>query len=258
MAVRAKTALVFAATGAVSAGVARALAQDGAHVHLSARRSEPLRSLAAEIEQLGGKASVAIVDATDEAAVRVYVDGVAKNSGGVDIVFNGIGGRPGELGYPAHAAKMTLAEFMIPLQRIVGSQFLTAREAARHMSRQRSGAIVLLSATLSGGAFSLMSGISAACGAVDALTRALAGEYGGFGVRVNCVRGSAMPETTTIQDTFAGRAALLGDAAGGSGGTLLGRPVTVAETAAAARYLASEAASGITGQVLTVCAGQFV
>lgn len=258
MTAKVKTALVFAATGAVSAGVAHALAQGGAHVHLSARRADAINLLATEIEKSGGKASVATVDATDESAVRTYVDGIAQNADGIDIVFNGIGGRPATLGYPARAAEMTLAQFLIPMQRIVGSQFLTARETARHMSRRRSGSIVMLSATLSGGAFSLMSGISAACGAIEALTRSLAGEYGGFGVRVNCVRGSAMPETRTIQDTFAGRAALLGDVAGGSGGTLLGRPVTVAETAAAVGYLASDAASGITGQVLTVCAGQFV
>lgn len=256
MDVQGRTALIFAATGAVSAGVARALGQGGAHVHLSARRGDALRPLAEELEKSGGRVSGATVDATDEAAVGAYIEEVARSAGRIDIVFNGIGGRPAELGYPARASEMTLAQFMLPVQRIVGSQFLTAREAARHMVKQRSGAIIMLSATLSGGAFSLMSGITPACGGIEALTRSLAAEYGAFGVRVNCVRGSAMPETATIQDTFAGRAALLGGEPG-SGGTLLGRPVTVAETAFTARYLASEAASGMTGQVVTVCAGQF-
>ena len=115
----------------------------------------------------------------------------------------------------------------------------------------------MLSATLSGGAFAYMTGISAACGAIEAMTRSMAGEFGPSGVRVNCVRGSAMPETRTIQETGAGQAAL-------RGGPMqmamppLGRPITVAETANTACFLASDAASGMTGQIVTVCAGQFV
>lgn len=258
MDVQGKTALVFAATGVVASGIARELARGGARVHLSGRREDALRRLADEIEAAGGFARASVVDAVDEAAVHGYVGRVADGDGRVDIVFNGIGGCPADLGYPARAAEMTLPQFLIPLQRIVGSQFLTAREAADHMAQQRRGAVVLLSATLSKGAISLMAGISAACGGVEALTRTLAAEFGGAGVRVNCVCASAMPETATIQQTFAGRAALLGAEATGGSGTLLGRPITVAETARTVRFLASDAASGMTGQVVTVCAGQFV
>jgi 3-oxoacyl-[acyl-carrier protein] reductase len=76
-------------------------------------------------------------------------------------------------------------------------------------------------------------------------------------VRVNCVRGSAMPETRTIQETGAGQAKLRG-APPSFPVPPLGRPITVAETANAAVFLASDASSGMTGQTVTVCAGQFV
>lgn len=102
-----------------------------------------------------------------------------------------------------------------------------------------------------------MAGISAACGAVEAMTRALAGEFGPHGVRVNCVRGSGMPETRTIQETFAGQIALTGEPPK-MALPPLGRPISVAETVSTAAFLASDAASGMTGQVVTVCAGAFV
>ncbi|NDJ60854.1 MAG: SDR family oxidoreductase, partial [Chloroflexi bacterium] len=102
-----------------------------------------------------------------------------------------------------------------------------------------------------------MAGITAACGAVEALARSLAGEFGPAGVRVNVVRGSGMPETRTIQETTAGQIDISGQPPQMSLPPL-GRPITVAETAATAAFLMSDEASGMTGQVVTVCAGSFV
>jgi NAD(P)-dependent dehydrogenase (short-subunit alcohol dehydrogenase family) len=139
---------------------------------------------------------------------------------------------------------------------ILGSTFLTSRTVGAQMIQQGSGSIVTLSATLGIMTAGLMAGISATQGAIEALTRSLAGEFGPAGVRVNCVRGNAMPETRTIQETSAGYVEL------GMAPMMalppLGRPITVAETAATAAWLASDAASGMTGQVLTVSAGAFV
>lgn len=249
-------ALIFAATGAISRGVARALAERGATLWLAGRDAR-VEELAAELRALGAEASATIVDATDEAEVGAFVGRVRAKAGKIDSVFNGIGGPPAELGYPKPTVELSVASFMIPLERIVGSQFATAREAGRVMSEQGHGAIVTLSATLSGTTAPNMAGITAACGAIEAMTRALAGDFGPRGVRVNCVRGSAMPETRTIQQTFAGQSALRG-APRPMSPPLLGRPVTVADTARAAAFLATNASAGITGQVLTVCAGQFV
>jgi 3-oxoacyl-[acyl-carrier protein] reductase len=102
-----------------------------------------------------------------------------------------------------------------------------------------------------------MANITAACGATEAMTRALAGELGPSGVRVNCVRGSAMPETRTIQETFAAQTRITGRAPE-IAVPPLHRPITVAETAATVAFLASDLSSGTTGQTLTVCAGAFV
>ncbi|THF67863.1 SDR family oxidoreductase [Deinococcus sp. Arct2-2] len=253
-----KHALIFAATGAIASQVARTYAREGATVWLSGRRADTLSALAEEIRAAGGHAETQVVDATDSQAVREYVAAVHQHAGRIDTVFNGIGGRPRDLGYPASSNLQELEDFLIPLRTLVGSTFLTSRAAAHHMARQpEGGSIVTLTATLSRMTAPGMAGISAACAAIEGLTRALAGEYGPQGIRVNCVRGSGMPETRTIQETVAGTIATFGTP---PAMTLppLGRPITVAETAGTAAFLASDLASGMTGQVVTVCAGAFV
>lgn len=251
-----KTAAVFAATGDIASGVARAFAEAGATVWISGRDTHRLESVADRIRKAGGQVNSAAVDALDEAAVAAWLDEVERENG-LDVVFNGIGGTPSELRYPRLSMEATLEDFMVPVSRVLGSQFVTSREAGRRMAPKGRGSIVTLSATLSGMTAANMAGISAACGGVEAMTRALAGDFGPAGVRVNCVRGSAMPETRTIQHTFAGQTAIRGEPMPMTAPPL-GRPITVAETAGAAVFLASDAASGMTGQVVTVCAGQFV
>ncbi|MEO1339367.1 MAG: SDR family oxidoreductase, partial [Myxococcota bacterium] len=196
-------------------------------------------------------------DATDPASVQQCVDKVYAQAGQIDVTFNGIGGRPSALGYPARSTETTLDDFLIPLHKIVGSQFLTAREVAKKMMVSKEGAIITLSATLSGGTFAYMAGITAACGAVESMTNALAGEFGPHGVRVNCVRGSAMPETRTIQETGMRQAELRAQEEMTFAVPPLGRPVSVADTANTAVFLASDLAAMLTAQMVTVCAGQF-
>ncbi len=251
---RQKNILVFAATGAIAGQAAEKFAAEGAHVWISGPDEARLQGLAERIRQQGGSVHCKPVDATHPDQVAAYVAQVADEAGTIDGVFNGIGGRPESLGYPAVSAEQSLADFLIPFNIIVASQFLTAREAAKHM--QPGSAIVFLSASLSRMTQPYMAGISAAQGAIESLTRALAGEYGPQGIRVNCVRGSGMPETQTIQETAMGYAAL--------GLTIdmkmppLGRPISVADTVNTATYLLSDLSSGVTGQVVDVSAGAFV
>jgi NAD(P)-dependent dehydrogenase (short-subunit alcohol dehydrogenase family) len=203
--------------------------------------------------------SRATVDASDDGAIRAYVDEVAQSTGGIDLVFNAVGPRASEGGYGTPAVDLAHDRFLLPMVTIAGSQFLTARACARHMLRQGHGSIVLLSASLAGLAIPFMSGITAACGAVEALVRPLAAEMGLHGVRVNCVRAGGMPETRTIQETIAAMARTMGitpdEVSARNMLTLLRRPVRLEETAAAVAFLASDEASGMTGQVVSVCAG---
>jgi 3-oxoacyl-[acyl-carrier protein] reductase len=251
-----KNVLVFAATGAIGSQGAQKFAKEGAHVWISGRNAEKLQNVADSILAAGGKVTCDVVDATDESAVNAYIERVAQSAGRIDGVFNAIGGHPSALGYPEKSTTTSFAHFMKPLEVILGSTFLTSRAAGGYMTAQGGGAVVTLSATLSVMTAPFMAGIASTCAAIEGLTRSLAGEFGPAGVRVNCVRGSGMPETQTIQETGAGYAQL--GYAMQMALPPLGRPITVAETVATAAFLLSDDASGMTGQVVTVCAGAFV
>jgi NAD(P)-dependent dehydrogenase (short-subunit alcohol dehydrogenase family) len=252
-----KNALILGASGAVGSAVARRLTADGAHVFLAGRTESALESLAAELHAPWER-----VDGTDEAAVTAWVNRVARQGHGIDVMFNAIGPRPIDADYATSSIAISYERFALPLNLIAGSQFLTARAAARHMVPRGRGAIVFLSASLTGQFIPYMSGITAACGAVEALSRTLATEFGPAGVRVNCVRAGGMPETRTIAETMANMAATMGvqtdEAARPTTSNVLRRSLRVEETAAAVAWVASDLASGVAGQVVNVCAGAIV
>ena len=105
-----------------------------------------------------------------------------------------------------------------------------------------------------------MSGVSAACGAIEAMTRSLAAELSPVGVRVVCVRPGAMFETRTIQETIRANAATAGvpEPAFKEAirmGALMQRSVMVEETANIVAFVASDLASCLTGQVVDASCG---
>lgn len=256
-----KRIMVFAATGAVAGAVAREAAAQGATVLASGRDQVAVARLVADIQAAGGLAEGAVVDATDPDAVAAYVGRVA--AGGIDGVFNGIGPRAAEGGYGTPADRLPFDTFLLPLRVIAGSTFLTARSVAPHLARKGGGAVVTLSASLASRGVPFMAGVTAACGAIEAMTLSLAAEFGSRGVRVNCVRGHAMPETRTIRETGALVAATFAAAGGpppggnpgASPNNLTGRPTTTAQVAQTVAFLLSDAAAGMCGQVVKVDGG---
>jgi 3-oxoacyl-[acyl-carrier protein] reductase len=87
------------------------------------------------------------VDALNEKAVNAYLDDVVKQVGKVDIVFNAIGLQPIEYDQGKPTTELSYEKFMIPVTTYVGSNFLTARAAARHMLTRHSGVIIFLTAS---------------------------------------------------------------------------------------------------------------
>ena len=250
-----KTVLVFAATGSIGSVTARELAAQGAHIRASGRDKDSLAALVADIQSDGGWADADVVDAADADQVDAYVDLVAAD-GPIDGVFNAIGATPAELGYPAVTTALDPATFWKPLHLILGSTFLTSRAAARHMTAAGHGSIVTLSASISGSPVPWMAALTATCGAIEFMSRGLAAEFGPAGVRVNCVRGDAMPDTRTIPLTSAGMAAIAGVPPEVFAAQLpsppLGRPVSALDTARTVAFLLSDAAAATSAQVINV------
>jgi 3-oxoacyl-[acyl-carrier protein] reductase len=255
-----KIAVIFGAGGEVGAAVAKEFAAQGARLFLSGRTASPVQAVADAISADGQTAAVEL-DALDEDAVNRHIDQVVDTAGRVDIVFNAMGPQPTEYSNATSTMDLPVEKFMLPVTRIVASQFITARSAARHMVREGSGVLILLSATVSRGVAPNTSAISAAYGAVESMTRSLAVDLGPLGVRVACVRSMGMAETRTMQQTYQ-----MGGKAMGvpkekmaeiiTSKALLRRSPSLVDTAKLISFLASNEARAITGAIVNSSCGQ--
>jgi NAD(P)-dependent dehydrogenase (short-subunit alcohol dehydrogenase family) len=198
-----KVAVVFAASGEIAGAVARSFAQHGAKVYVTARNLDAVKALAGEIKAAGGRAEAAKVDALNENEIDGFLQKVSADNGKLDVVFNGIGVSYSEMGGRPAIGEATFEQFMAPMQKICGSQFLTSRIAAKYMVQTGSeGTILLLTAQLSRVKFPHLSGMTAACAAVEGLTRVMAAELGGQGIKVICICAGALLETSRIDGSI--------------------------------------------------------
>jgi NAD(P)-dependent dehydrogenase (short-subunit alcohol dehydrogenase family) len=253
-----KTAVIYAAGGAIGGAVARAFAREGATVFLSGRNLARLDAVAGEIVAAGGVAETAEVDALDGPAVEEHLSSVVEKAGGVDISFNAIGPGPNPDRLPL--TELTIDAFAGPIAFYTGSNFITATAAARHMIGQGAGAIVTLTAVPGRTPGGLIGGAAPAWAAVEAFSRSLALELGPAGVRVVCLRAHAIPETPLIERNFATAAAAAGVSPAEfqallEQSTLLKRLPTLAEVADTAAFIASDRAGAMTATVANLSAG---
>ncbi|MBA3828189.1 MAG: SDR family oxidoreductase [Taibaiella sp.] len=194
-----KVAVVFAASGDIAGAVARSFSEYGAKVYVTARNLDSVKALAKDIKANGGRAEAAKVDALNETEIDNFLKEVVADNGKLDIVFNGIGVNYSEMGGRPPTTLATFEQFMTPIEKICGSQFLTSRVAAKYMMQTRSeGTILLLTAALSKSKLPNLAGITAASAAVEGLTRVMATEWGGDDIKVICICAGAIMETKRI------------------------------------------------------------
>jgi 3-oxoacyl-[acyl-carrier protein] reductase len=242
-----KNAIVYGAAGAIGGAVAHAYAREGAAVFLAGRTLATLEEVAGDIRARGGAAETAQVDAMDKAAVDAHADYVAKTAGRIDVSFNAVAV---DVVQNIPLTEISLDDFLAPVTGICRTNFLTATAAARHMTAQGSGVIVMLSATSAKESRHQMGGFGLACASVEALARSWAGEVGRQGVRVTGLRSNFTPETWPgVKDEYL--QPLLKDA-------LLGRLPRLAELAGTAVYLASDAAGAVTGVMVNLSCGAII
>lgn len=236
-----RNAVIYGAGGAIGGAVARALAREGATVHLAGRRTEPLEALATELHDAGGVATVATLDALDEQAVDRHVDELVASASSLDISLNVIS--HGEI-FGTPLAEMTLEDFERPVRIATRSTFITARAAARHMIPQRSGVIL----TFGGYGQPLrdfnLGGFQVGLSAVDALRRQLAAELGAHGIRVVTLQSVGIPETHFSNGD--------GDE---TPPRLLDRAPTLADVGNVAAFAASDYAAAITATAINITSG---
>ncbi|WP_455874727.1 SDR family NAD(P)-dependent oxidoreductase [Rhizobium yanglingense] len=186
-----RNAIVYGASGAVGAAVAKAFAREGARVFLAARHKDRLDAVADDIRTRGGMAEVMPVDATDKQAVEAQLALISDKAGPVKIMFNAIdwGDTQGE-----PLGTISLEKVLRPVQTGLTTWFYTGTAVADHMARNGGGAIVGISANAGRQAFPNVGGFGIACAAVEHFLRQLAVENGPLGVRVTWVRSPGSPE----------------------------------------------------------------
>jgi NAD(P)-dependent dehydrogenase (short-subunit alcohol dehydrogenase family) len=254
-----KRAAVFGAGGSIGTAVGKEFAAEGAEVFLSGRTASSIEEVVREIKKGGGCAHGAVVNALDDDAVNEYIDAIAK-AGSIDISFNAVGPMAHEYGNGKNAVDLPIEEFMVPLTTVLKSQFITARAAARHMVKQRSGVIIFLTGSPARGHVEGATAIGAAFGAIETLMENLAVEVSPSGVRVVCLRTTANTDSRTIQQTLEALAGKMNATkeqmiARMASLNFLKIPASINDTAKTAVLLASDRARMMTGTTVNSTAG---
>ena len=238
-----RTAIVTGASGGLGARFARVLHAAGASVVIAARRRERIDALAAELDG----ALAVTCDVTDDAACADLVDAAVAHFGRVDILVNNAG-----VGDPAPAEDEPPDVFRRTVAVNLTAAFVLSQLAGRRMLEQHHGVIVNIASYLglvSAGQLPFPS-YGASKGGLIQLTRELAAEWGGRGVRVNAIAPGWFPSEMTTE--------LFGDERSVrwvERKTPLQRPGREDELDGALLYLASDASSYVTGQILAVDGG---
>lgn len=257
-----KVAVVFAASGEIAGAVARSFAQHGAKVYVTARNEAAVKTLAAGIKASGGTAHPATVDAMNESEIDTFLKKVVADNGTLDIVFNGIGVDYSEIGGRPPTTQATFLQFMAPLEKLVGSQFLTSRTAAKYMMQTKTeGTIILFTAALSRSKLANLAGMTAACAGIEGLTRVMSTEFGAHGIKVTCICAGALMETKKINtgiDSLAKQVGVPRDQVVGQykAFDILKTSPTLKQVGETAAFLASETGVAFNSHIIDVDCGK--
>ncbi len=234
---------VVVVTGA-SRGLGRAIAQEladgGAKVVVNYSRSqEPAEELVEQISQSGGEAIAVQADVSDPEQAAALVDG----AGELDVLVNNAG-----ITRDALIARMSDDDWKAVLDTNLGGVFYTCRAVARGMMKRRGGAIVNLSSIVGIHGNWGQTNYAASKGGIIAFTKSLAQELGSRGVRANVVAPGYIATRLTDVIPEDAKSQMLSL-------TPLGRFGDPEDVARAVRFLCSDDASFITGEVLVVGGG---
>jgi len=239
-----RVAIVTGASRGIGAAIARSFVRAGAKVVLASRKIESLQQLA---EELGPSAHPFAAHTGKEADCTALIREAVRRFGKADVLVNNAGTNP----YFGPLLEVENAAWDKTFEVNLKGYFWTARDLARHLvDRGAPGAIVNVASVLGLKASPLQGVYGMTKAAVISLTRTLAAELGGARIRVNAIApglvdtrlASALVKDEAISKVWLDR-------------TPLGRVAQPEEIAGAALYLASDASSYVTGEVLVVDGG---
>lgn len=242
-----KVALVTGGSRGIGRAIAVELGRRGATVVLSYAGNEAAAAEAvAAVEGAGGKAQAVRFDVADTQACAKAVEDVVKGFGRLDVLVNNAG-----VAIDGLVMRFKDEDWDKTLDTNLKGAFALMRAAARPMMRQKGGAIVNLSSVVGEMGNAGQAAYAASKAGLIGLTRSVARELASRNVRVNCVTPGFIATDMTAKLNDEAKARL-------TGAIPLERMGDAHEVAAAVAFLASDAASYITGEVLRVNGGMYM
>jgi NAD(P)-dependent dehydrogenase (short-subunit alcohol dehydrogenase family) len=242
-----RTAFVTGASRGIGRVIAVALAQAGADVAVAARGEEGLSQTAAEITALGRKAFVLPLDVTRQTDVTAAVNRAIELLGHIDVVVNNAGGS----NFIVPLLEMRISGWEKVLRLNLDSTVYVCQAVGGHLRERGSGSVINVASVAGLSAAPGLVPYGASKAAVISVTKTLAVEWADAGVRVNalCPGWTATELNRNLWDTPDGGAATIANVP-------MRRWARTEEMAGPAVFLASDASSYMTGQVLIVDGGQ--
>ena len=238
-----RAVVITGASRGLGAAAAELFAKQGADIGLIARDTEALDALA---ERLPTRVAAAGCDVADEQALAGAFDRIAGELGRVDSVVVNAGISPA-----AHRAhRLSTTDWKAVLEVNLTGGFLTARAAYPHLAASGRGRLVLTSSVMARSPRRGLAAYAASKAGLEGLTRALAVDWAGDGIRVNSVApgffdtglGAVFAESDRLRAQVVGK-------------TALGRFGDAAELVNTLLFLAGDGAEYLTGHVLAVDGG---
>lgn len=243
-----KNAIVTGGGTGLGKAIALEFAKAGVNVTIASRNMDHLAPTVMEIQSLGRKAIAIAADVRDEQMVKKMVAKSVEEFGHIDILVNNSG-----TGFEIPFEEMSLRAWNAILEIDLTGTYLCSRYVGKHMIGQRSGVIINIASIAGRRGAPLSCHYAAAKAGVINLTNSLAGEWGKYHIRVNCIAPGPIL-TDAAKKLFTDRGirdekemlSLWGS------GCALGHCGTPEDIGYAAVFLASDAARFISGTTLYI------
>lgn len=239
-------ALVTGASQGIGRACALALAESGTRIILAARNQEKLAAVVKEVEIRGGQAAAFGMDVSNEDSVKTVAKEALDRFGKIDILINNAGITKDTL-----LMRMKRADWDSVIQTNLSGAFFCTQAVIGSMLKQRWGRVINISSVFGQMGQAGQANYAASKAGLIGFTMAMAREVASRNITVNAVAPGyiATAMTEGLSDDLKSRVNEM---------IPVGRPGTDMEVAHAVRFLASEEASYITGQVLKVNGGMLM